>query len=119
MALAPGDRVGPYEVVAPLGTGAMGEVYRAHDARLKRDGALKVLDFGLARALHEEAPPVDANSPTRLGPRTDIGMLLGTAPYMSPEQARGRAVDKRTDIWAFGAVLYELLTGVPAFAGES
>ena len=226
MTLAAGDRIGPYEVVAPLGSGGMGDVFRARDARLKRDvalkvllisaltdpdrrarfereaqvlaslnhpniaqvygvelnadapvivmelvegptlaerleqgalpidealpmaievcdgleaahergivhrdlkpanikvragGGVKILDFGLARVLSDEA--VDAaNSPTVLGGRTEMGLVLGTAAYMSPEQARGRVVDKRADIWAFGCVLYEMLAGVPAFAGES
>jgi Tol biopolymer transport system component len=227
MSLTPGSRVGPYEVVSPLGSGGMGEVFRARDARLKRDVALKVLplsavsdpdrrarfereaqvlaslnhtniahvfgveeadgapvivmelvegptladrlaqgllpidealpiavqicdgleaahergiihrdlkpanikvrpdgavsilDFGLARVLTDDSAIDAANSPTLAAPRTGVGVALGTAPYMSPEQARARTVDKRTDIWAFGCVLYEMLTGAPAFAGES
>src|SRR2546423_14929033 len=85
------------------------------------EGEVKVLDFGLAKAMAAEATPSGdySQSPTVAYQGTLAGMLLGTAPYMSPEQARGKAVDARTDIWAFGAVLYELLTGVPAFAGES
>jgi len=79
---------------------------------------VKVLDFGLAK--DADAPTADAltHSPTMLG-QTVPGVLLGTAPYMSPEQARGKAVDKRTDIWAFGCVLYEMLTGRRAFPGET
>ena len=227
MSLRPGTRVGPYEVVAPLGAGGMGEVFRAHDMRLKRDvalkvlpisavsdpdrrsrfdreaqvlaslnhpniaqvfgvedadgapvivmelvegptladrlakgalpidealpiasqmcdgleaahergiihrdlkpanikvradGAIKILDFGLARVLAGDAPLDPGQSPTMAPPDTGVGIVLGTAAYMSPEQARGRAVDKRTDIWAFGCVVYEMLTGQPVFSGES
>jgi Tol biopolymer transport system component len=225
MALSPGTRIGSYEVVAPLGAGGMGEVYRAHDAKLNRDVALKllpaafamdpdrlsrfnreaqilaslnhphiaaiygleqtdglqtlvlelvdgetlgqrirrgpvplpealtiarqitealdaahergivhrdlkpenikistdgnvkVLDFGLARPGVAPAGSGPSDSPTTIGPTQ--GVLLGTAPYMSPEQARGKAVDKRADIWAFGCVLYEMLTGSRAFPGDT
>jgi Tol biopolymer transport system component len=86
--------------------------------KVRPDGTIKILDFGLARVLTEDAPADQANSPTMLA-RTASGIILGTAPYMSPEQARGRGVDKRTDIWAFGCVLYEMLSGVRTFAGES
>jgi serine/threonine protein kinase len=226
--LAPGTRLGVYEVVGPLGSGGMGEVYRARDTRLQRevalkvlpellaadaehvarlerearllaalshpniaaihgldesngvralvlelvegptlaerlrrgpfaldetlrialqlvdaletahasgivhrdlkpsniklrpDGAIKVLDFGLAKALESGRASTDvAESPTitAVG-ATRQGTILGTAAYMSPEQARGHAVDKRADIWAFGCVLYEMLTGRRAFAGK-
>src|SRR5688500_18386819 len=226
MPLQPGTRVGPYEIVAPLGAGGMGEVYRARDARLNRDvaiktlpplfandperlarfereartlaalshpniaqifgveelngsralvmelvagesldariargpvsldealaiarqiadgleaahdkgivhrdlkpanvmvtadGDVKVLDFGLARAAD---PPAESNptlSPTITSPATQIGVILGTAAYMSPEQAKGRVADKRSDVWALGCVLYEMLTGRRAFEGE-
>jgi serine/threonine protein kinase len=86
------------------------------------DGNVKVLDFGLAKAMEPASgAPIDlANSPTITSPAmmTGIGMILGTAAYMSPEQARGRAADKRSDVWAFGCVLYEMLTGRRAFDGE-
>ena len=90
--------------------------------KLRSDGTVKVLDFGLAKAL-EPASAASANvtaSPTITSPAmmTDVGVILGTAAYMSPEQARGKAVDKRADIWAFGCVLYEMLTARRAFAGE-
>ncbi len=236
MSLSPGTRLGPYEVVALLGAGGMGEVYRARDSRLKRDvalkilpdafasdpdrlarfereaqvlaslshpnlatvygleeavneaggsyraivmelvegptladrlargalpldealavarqiasgvelahergivhrdlkpaniklsgdGIVKVLDFGLAKLWEKEplASGADpANSPTMTGAGlTSAGIILGTAAYMSPEQARGRKVDQRADIWAFGCILFEMLAGAPAFFGET
>ncbi|MBI1897783.1 MAG: PD40 domain-containing protein [Acidobacteria bacterium] len=86
------------------------------NVKIKLDGAVKVLDFGLAK-LTEELSPVAGpdNAPTETQPATRTGVILGTAAYMSPEQARGMPVDKRADIWAFGAVLYEMLTGRCAF----
>src|ERR1043166_6101605 len=231
MALNAGTRIGPYEISGLLGAGGMGEVYRAHDARLHRDvavktlpasladdanrlarfqreaqvlaalshphiaaifgleesggvralvmelvegptlaeriaagpipldealrmareissaldaahekgivhrdlkpaniklapdGRVKVLDFGLAKAI--EGDPASgsgsrpADSPTLTLEATRAGMLMGTAAYMSPEQARGKTVDKRGDIWAFGVVLYEMLTGRTLFEGET
>ena len=229
MSLTAGTRLGPYEIVAPLGAGGMGEVYRARDTKLHRDvalkvlpelvagdterlarfrreaqvlaslnhpniahlygfedaagthalvmelvpgptladriaegplalrdalpiarqiadaletahdqgiihrdlkpanikvkddGSVKVLDFGLAKALTAESgsgSPDPSNSPTLTASATQMGMILGTAAYMSPEQARGRPVDRRADVWAFGCVLYEMLTGRRAFAGD-
>jgi eukaryotic-like serine/threonine-protein kinase len=212
-ALKAGQRLGPYEILAPIGKGGMGEVYKARDTRLKRDvaikmcaaqfserferearviaslnhpnicqlydvgpnflvmelvegenlagplpvetalnyarqiaegleaahekgivhrdlkpanvkitpaGVVKVLDFGLAKAVEEPSAAADStNSPTLTMSPTRAGMILGTAQYMSPEQARGKAVDKRADIWAFGVVLYEMLTGQRLFQGET
>ena len=87
--------------------------------KLTPDGKVKVLDLGLAKAYEENQSNLDLNnSPTMSQAATMQGMILGTAAYMSPEQARGRNVDKRTDIWAFGVVLYELLTGERLFTGE-
>lgn len=234
MRLTPAMRIGGYEVVGPIGAGAMGEVYRAHDMRLRRDvalkvlparfheaaprarferearmlaslnhphvaaiygveevagvdgpptpvlvlelvegetlrdrigrgpvpiddavaiarqiaealeaahdrhivhrdlkpanvkvmpdGTVKVLDFGLAKALDEDpggAALDPAHSPTLTTPPTLTGEVVGTPAYMAPEQVRGKAVDRRADIWAFGAVLYEMLTGARAFPGAT
>jgi Tol biopolymer transport system component len=228
MALAPGAKLGSYEIVSPLGAGGMGEVYRASDRKLKRevalkvlpepfandaqrmarfereaqllaslnhshiahihgleesngiralvmelvegptlaeriaqrpmpleealsiakqiaealeyahdkgiihrdlkpanikltpDGQVKVLDFGLAKALEGDFMETDiSRSPTLSAAATRAGVLLGTAAYMSPEQAKGKPVDRRADIWAFGCVLYEMLAGKPAFDGET
>jgi serine/threonine-protein kinase len=84
------------------------------------EGKVKILDFGLAKAQAGDTTSVDiANSPTITAQMTEPGVILGTAAYMSPEQARGRSVDKRADIWAFGCVLYECLTGKRAFQGET
>ena len=86
--------------------------------KLKPDGTVKVLDFGLAKAL-DRAPEGDPNqSPTLTAAATQMGVIMGTAAYMAPEQARGKLVDRRADIWAFGCVLYEMLTGRRAFEGE-
>ncbi len=84
------------------------------------EGKVKVLDFGLAKAYGGETTGVDIEkSPTITAQMTEPGVILGTAAYMSPEQARGRAADRRSDIWAFGCVLYECLTGSRAFHGET
>ncbi len=89
------------------------------NVKLTPDGKVKVLDFGLAKAFEGDNSALDmANSPTLSRAATMQGVILGTAAYMSPEQARGKNVDKRTDIWAFGVVLYELLTGKRLFTGE-
>src|SRR5882724_7868303 len=224
MPLAPGTKLGPYEITAALGAGGMGEVYRARDGRLGRDvavkvlpdafahdaermarfeheaqvlaslnhphiatihgleegalvmelvegptlaerigghamlledalpiaqqiaegleyahergivhrdlkpanvkltadGNVKILDFGLAKALETPTPQGNPSiSPTLTLEGTRAGVILGTAAYMAPEQARGAIVDKRADIWAFGVVLYEMLTGKQPFAGET
>jgi Tol biopolymer transport system component len=228
MTLAAGTKLGPYEILSPLGAGGMGEVYRARDGKLNRDvaikvlpeavaedaerlarfqreaqvlaalnhphiaaiyglekagnvealvlelvegetlaekiaagpvpmdealaiarqiadaleaahekgivhrdlkpanvkvtpeGKVKVLDFGLAKALTgDRSSPDVTHSPTLTAAATQAGVVIGTAAYMSPEQARGKAVDRRADIWSFGAVLYEMLTGERAFRGDT
>src|SRR5215510_531212 len=218
MSLSAGTRLGPYEILAPLGTGGMGEVYRARDPRMGRevaikvsferfsdrferevhavaalnhpnvcqvydvgpnylvmelvegptlgdriregalpleealaiarqiadaleaahekgiihrdlkpanikikpDGAVKVLDFGLAKIAEQAAVAGSPEeSPTVTMGATAAGHIMGTAAYMAPEQARGKTVDKRADIWAFGVVLYEMLTGRRLFEGET
>jgi eukaryotic-like serine/threonine-protein kinase len=89
------------------------------NVKLTPDGRVKVLDFGLAKALAGERTVDLSQAPALTAAETDEGTLLGTPAYMSPEQVRGKAVDKRTDIWAFGCVLYELLTARRAFRGET
>ena len=90
------------------------------NVKVTPEGKVKILDFGLAKAFEAETPVTDiSQSPTLTEEMTRAGVILGTAAYMSPEQAKGKPVDKRADIFAFGAVLYELLTGKRAFEGET
>jgi len=89
--------------------------------KLRPDGAVKVLDFGLAKVIGatESGEPTEQSPTLTVDAATRMGVVIGTAAYMSPEQARGKVVDKRADIWAFGVVLYEMLTGERLFEGET
>ena len=129
----------PIDEALPIARQIAEALEAAHDAgiihrdlkpaniKVRDDGTVKVLDFGLAKALAPGAGNGEpgagtalANSPTMTSPAmTQRGVILGTAAYMSPEQAKGKAVDKRTDVWAFGCVLYEMLTGGALFGGET
>ena len=86
--------------------------------KVRDDGTVKVLDFGLAKALDPSPVGDPSQSPTLTAAATQMGVIMGTAAYMSPEQARGKRTDRRADIWAFGAVLFEMLSGQRAFEGE-
>ena len=130
-----GNRGLPIEDAIPIARQVADALEAAHDqgivhrdlkpanVKIRGDGVVKVLDFGLARVeagRAREGGRDPQDSPTMTSPvMTAAGIILGTAAYMSPEQARGKAVDRRTDIWAFGCVLYEMLTGVLAFRGDT
>ena len=86
---------------------------------VRRDGYIKVLDFGLAKLTEPKGSTTDTEAPTRAMVNTDAGTVMGTANYMSPEQAKGTHVDARTDLWSLGAVLYEMITGHVPFSGET
>ncbi len=106
------------------GKGIVHRDLKPANVKITPEGRVKVLDFGLARAFTGDAPGSglssdSSRSPTMTGQATQAGVILGTAAYMSPEQARGRPVDKRADIWSFGVVLFEMLTGRRLFAGET
>jgi len=89
------------------------------NVKIRPDGVVKVLDFGLAKATAGRAATQSDDSPTMAMPQTDVGMIVGTAAYMAPEQVTGKEVDKRADIWAFGCVFYEMLTGRSAYQTDS
>src|SRR5687768_7358888 len=122
----------PLADALPISRQIAGALEAAHEAgiihrdlkpaniKVRADGTVKVLDFGLAKALAPEGgDAADAmQSPTLTARATALGVILGTAAYMAPEQARGKAVDKRADVWAFGVVLFEILTGRRMFQGE-
>ena len=104
---------------AAHGQGIIHRDLKPANIKVRSDGTVKVLDFGLAKTMEVVAGGDFSQPPTITTPAmTQAGMILGTAAYMSPEQARGKTVDKRTDIWAFGAVLFEMITGTRAFPGD-
>ena len=117
----------PLDEVLPIAKQIAEALEAAHEAgvihrdlkpaniKVREDGTVKVLDFGLAKVRRSEPGEVSDLTTTSMG--TTPGVVLGTLPYMSPEQTRGRLIDKRSDIWAFGCVLFEMLTGQPAFPG--
>ena len=122
----------PIEEALSIAAGIASGLEAAHEAgiihrdlkpsniKIRSDGTVKVLDLGLARVAESSGRAVDSSlSPTVTTPATHDGVVLGTAAYMSPEQARGKPLDKRTDIFSFGCVLYECLTGRQAFSGET
>jgi non-specific serine/threonine protein kinase len=92
---------------------------KPENVMIRPDGLIKILDFGIAKLTELKSISIDAEAATAIGVKTNVGMIIGTANYMSPEQARGQAVDARSDIFSFGIVLYEMLAGRKAFAGES
>jgi Tol biopolymer transport system component len=100
------------------GQGIVHRDLKPSNIKVRADGVVKVLDFGLAKALASE-PAIDGARPPDDTAGTRDGIILGTAAYMAPEQAKGLAVDERADIWAFGCVLFEMLAGTPAFHGET
>src|SRR5436190_20614783 len=92
---------------------------KPENVMVRRYGIIKVLDFGLAKLIEQETAELDGEAPTQVFHTTEPGVVMGTASYMSPEQARGKEVDPRTDIWSLGAVLYEMVTGRLPFEGET
>ena len=120
----------PVDEALPIAKQIAEALEAAHEARVihrdlkpanikvREDGTVKVLDFGLAKALDPNPTGDPSQSPTLTAAATQMGVIMGTAAYMSPEQARGKPVDKRSDIWSFGCVFYEMLTGQRAFEGE-
>jgi serine/threonine-protein kinase len=107
-------------LAAAHGAGIVHRDIKPENIIVRRDGIVKVLDFGLAKSIGDQSPEwLDGESPTHAHLETDSGVVMGTATYMSPEQARGQRIDARTDIFSLGVVLYELLTGRLPFEGSS
>lgn len=123
-ALKPHDAIdiGVQIASALCATHAVGIIHRdikPDNIMVRRDGIVKILDFGLAKLARERPTNSNPDAPTQLHVRTEAGVILGTAPYMSPEQARGLAVDERSDIWSLGCVLYEMVAGHQPFMGAT
>ena len=104
---------------AAHGAGIIHRDIKPENMMLRPDGYVKVLDFGLAKPSQQETPATSTQAPTIAAAKTEPGMLLGTLAYMSPEQTRGKPVDARTDIFSFGVLLYEMVTGRAPFEGET
>ena len=104
---------------AAHGQGVIHRDLKPANIKVKADGMVKVLNFGLAKALDPSPEGDPSNSPTLTAAATQMGVIMGTAAYMSPEQASGATVDKRADIWSYGVVLFEMLTGQRMFTGET
>jgi len=104
-------------LVAAHEAGIVHRDIKPENVMLRRDGIVKVLDFGLAKLTEKQVSEVDTDAPTMAKVKTEPGTVMGTASYMSPEQARGQKVDGRTDLFSFGVVLYEMLAGKPPFEG--
>src|SRR4029077_13343809 len=122
----------PIDEALPIAKQIAGALEAAHEqgiihrdlkpanVKVRPDGTVKVLDFGLAKAFESGGTSAQATVSTTLSVHaTQAGVILGTAAYMSPEQAAGKPVDKRSDLWAFGVVLFEMLTGRRPFAGDT
>src|SRR5204863_9676880 len=104
---------------AAHGAGIIHRDIKPENIMVRHDGYVKVLDFGLAKLTEPKGSTTDTEAPTRAMVNTDAGTVMGTANYMSPEQAKGVQIDERTDLWSLGAVLYEMVTGHLPFAGET